>query len=87
VGSKTYDGVQFFVYVKDHGPSHVHGFYGEVEVIVDLLADGKVRQSDRWDAVMPPNGKRSDIRRILRMAAANAAELNELWEKTHGTAS
>jgi hypothetical protein len=87
VGSKTYDGVQFFVYVKDHGPRHVHGFHGEVEVIVDLLADGKVRQSDRWDAVTPPNGKRSDIRRILRMAAANVAELNELWEKTHGTAS
>jgi hypothetical protein len=87
VGSKTYDGVFFIVYVRDHGPRHVHGFYGEVEVIVDLLADGKVRQSDRWDAVMPPNGKRSDIRRILRMAAAHAAELNELWEKTHGTAS
>jgi hypothetical protein len=87
MGSKTYDGVQFLVYVKDHGPRHVHGFYGEVEVIIDLLTDGSVRQSDRWDAVTPPNGKRGDIRRILRMAAAHAADLNTLWEKTHGTAS
>ena len=87
MGSKSYDGVFYIVYVRDHGPRHVHGFYGEVEVIVDLLADGKVRQSSRSDAVTPPNGKRSHIRRILTMAAAHVAELNELWEKTHGTTS
>jgi hypothetical protein len=87
VGSKTFEGVRFLIYVKDHGPRHVHGFYGEVEVIVDLLAEGKVRESSRRDAVTPPNGKRSDIRRILATAAAHSTELNELWEKTHGTAS
>jgi len=56
-------------------------------VIVDLLPNGEVRQSQRWDAVKPANGKSSDVRRILTMAAEHAAELMELWEKTHGTAS
>jgi hypothetical protein len=75
------------VYVKDHPPPHVHGFLSDIEVVVDLLPDGKVRESSRANAVKPSNGKRSDVRRILAMAATHAKELNELWEKTHGTAS
>lgn len=36
MGSKTYDGVRFMVYPLDHPPPHVHGFYAEVEVILEL---------------------------------------------------
>ena len=87
MGSKTFDGVWFVAYSHDHLPPHVHGRYAGVEVIVDLLADGKVRQSSRWDAGAPPNSKRSDVRRVLSVAAESAAELKQLWEKTHGSAS
>jgi len=87
VGSKTFDGVWFLSFSHDHLPPHVHGRYGSVQVIVDLLPDDKVARSSRWDAVTPSNGKRSDVRRILNMAAEHAAELRELWEKTHGTTS
>jgi hypothetical protein len=87
VGSKTFDGVWFVAFSHDHPPPHVHGRYAETRVIVDLLANGAVRRSRRWDAVVPSNAKRGDVRRILEVAAAHAAELKELWEKTHGPAS
>jgi uncharacterized protein DUF4160 len=87
VGSKTFDGVWFISYSLDHPPPHVHGEYAETEVIVDLLPDGTISRSSRLDAVQPGNAPRSDVRRILAVAAAHAAELKQLWEKTHGTAS
>jgi hypothetical protein len=87
VGSKTFDGVWFTSYSHDHFPPHVHGEYGETSVVVDLLADGKIRQSRRNDAIRPSSAKRSDVRRILRLAAENANELKKLWETTHGKAS
>jgi len=87
VGSKTYDGVWFAAFSQDHEPPHVHGAYAEVVVIVDLLADGTVAESKRRDAVQPGNAKRSDVKRVLDTATRHAAELKELWEKTHGAAS
>jgi hypothetical protein len=54
---------------------------------VDLLHDGNVRESDRWNAVTPRNAKRSDVRHILNVAAANWTALWQLWEATHGPAS
>ena len=84
MGSKTFDGVWFISYSKDHAPAHVHGQYSETRVIVDLLRDGRTTRSERRDAVKPGNAKRRDIQRILETAAAHAAELHELWEKTHG---
>jgi len=87
VGSKTFDGVRFAIYSSDHLPRHAHGFLGEVTVVVDLLPGNVVRKSKRRDAVRPSNGKQSDVRKILALAAAHAAELNVLWEITHGSAS
>jgi hypothetical protein len=65
----------------------VHGDYGSVRVVVELLPDGTVQESSRPDAVKPRNGKRSDVRHILAVAAEYAAELIEIWEKTHGKTS
>jgi hypothetical protein len=87
VGPKTFDGVWFVAYSHDHPPPHVHGRYAETEVIIDLLPDGTIRRSGRGDSVVPSNAKRSDVRKILEVAAAHAAELKELWEKTHGPTS
>jgi hypothetical protein len=70
----------------DHEPRHVHGFYGEVEVIADLRQDGRVALANRVDAIRPGNGSAADVRHILRMAAAHFDELVRLWEKHHGGA-
>jgi len=87
VGSKTFDGVRFSAYTDDHLPAHIHGKYAETEVLIELLPGGKVIQSSRNDAIRPIDAKRSDVRRILSMAALHATELQEIWEKVHGSAS
>jgi hypothetical protein len=84
VSSKTFDGVWFTAYANDHLPPHVHGFYAEVEVIVDLLPEEKVGRSQRSGAVDPQNAKRSDVRRILAVASAHATALHRLWEAMNG---
>jgi hypothetical protein len=87
VGSKTFYGVRFSAYADDHLPAHVNGRYAETEVLVELLSGGKVIQSGRNDAVRPVDAKRSEVRRILSIAALHAAELHGIWEKVHGSAS
>jgi hypothetical protein len=75
--------VSFRVYPQDHVPRHVHGFTGETEVIVDIGIDEDVPLADRPDCIRPANAKRSDVRRILRLAAEHFDELVSLWEKMH----
>lgn len=84
MGSKTYEGVRFSVYPNDHLPPHVHGTTAGVIAIIDLLGNGVVRLSPRRKAVIPANAKQSTIAKIARVAAANALELEALWEQTHG---
>jgi hypothetical protein len=78
------EGVWFVAYSMDHVPRHVHGFYAEVEVIVNLLADGNVSLARRTDAVRPGNGSRADVRHVLTVAARHFDELVLVWEKHHG---
>src|ERR1700689_4713492 len=75
--------VLFVAYPQDHEPRHVHGFTGESEVIVNLGADGNVVLADRPDCIRPGNAKRSDVRKILTVAAEYFEELVLLWEKMH----
>jgi hypothetical protein len=84
VGSLEFDGVLFVAYSNDHAPRHVHCFYSETEAIVDLRLDGTVALSNRKDAIGPSNAKRSDVKKILNIAALHFAELTELWEDIHG---
>jgi hypothetical protein len=84
VVSLRFGGVRFVAYSNDHPPRHVHGFYGETEVIIDLRADGNIALADREDAVRPANAKRSDVRKILKTAAENFEELAALWETARG---
>jgi hypothetical protein len=62
----------------------VHGFAGETEAIVDLRLDGTVALAKRDDAVKPANAKRSDVRKILKMAARHFEQLAALWETVRG---
>ncbi|MEO7030623.1 MAG: DUF4160 domain-containing protein, partial [Acidobacteriaceae bacterium] len=71
----------------DHPSPHVHGQYGSVVVVVELRTDGSVAESKRRDAVKPPNGKRSDVRHVLAVAARNRNALRALWETIHGPTS
>jgi hypothetical protein len=84
MGSIRFDGVRFAAYTMDHEPRHVHGFYADIEVIVDLRADGKVSLANRTDAIRPGNGSKSDIRHVLSVAAGHFDELAVLWERHHG---
>jgi hypothetical protein len=86
VGSLRFAGVRFVVYSNDHPPRHVHGFFGEAEVIFDLRADGAVALGERRDAIRPVNAKRSDVKKILNIAARHFEQLAALWEETHGDA-
>ena len=85
MGSKTYEGVRFSVYPKDHEPPHIHGTTAGVVVIMDLLPNGKIKLAERWDAVTPSNAPRNIQSKIRRVATRNVEELILLWERTHGT--
>ncbi len=85
MGSKTYEGVRFSAYPKDHTPPHVHGTTSGVIVILDLLPGGEIRLADRWDAVTPSNAARNVQAKIRRVAMKNVDELMALWEVAHGT--
>jgi hypothetical protein len=84
MGSLRFDGVVFQVYPDDHPPPHVHAKYAGIEVIVRIWPD-RARLASRKDAVRPPNAKRSDVSFLLKTARLRLAELNMLWEGTHGT--
>lgn len=83
MASLRFDGVLFVSYSNDHPPRHVHGFAAETEAIIDLRTDGTVALADRDDAIRPANAKRSDVRKILEVAAKHFEELAALWEKVH----
>lgn len=72
-------------YPEDHEPRHVHGFYAETEVVIELRGqpESEVALANRRDAVWPGNASRSDVRHILEVAAAHYNELVKLWEDAH----
>jgi hypothetical protein len=84
VSSLKWGGVSFRAYPQDHEPRHVHAFFAGCEAIVDLRADGTVALADRWDALNPANAKRSDLRKILSLAAEHFEELVAIWEAMRG---
>ncbi|PYQ41945.1 MAG: hypothetical protein DMG99_09900 [Acidobacteria bacterium] len=87
VVSLRFRGVRFIVFSNDHPPRHIHGFHGETEAIVDLRRDRTIALGKRADAVRPANAKRSDVKKILKAAAARFDDLAALWEAVHGETS
>lgn len=84
MGSLRFGGVRFTSYTMDYAPRHVHGFYAEIEVIVDLRQDGTVAMANRTDAIRPSCGSKADVRHVLTVAARHFDGLVSLWEKHHG---
>ena len=85
MGSIRFDGVWFVAYPEDHEPCHVHGFYAQTEVVVELHVkpQKEVARANRSNAVRPGNASRSDVKHILRVAVAHFDELIKLWEEAH----
>lgn len=85
MGSVRFDGVRFVAYPEDHEPRHIHGFYAETEVVVELRVapQREVVRANRTDAVRPGNASRGNVRHVLDVAAAHFDELVQLWEKAH----
>lgn len=85
MGSIRFDGVRFIAYPEDHEPRHVHGFYAETEVVIELrnVLQNEAVCANRWNAVRPSNASRSDVRHILQIAALHFDELVRLWEGAH----
>ncbi len=79
-----FEGVRFAAYTMEHEPRRVHGFYGEIEVIVNLRPDGSVSLVNRTDAIRPSSATKDEIKHVLAMAAEHFEELVELWGKRHG---
>jgi hypothetical protein len=84
MASLRFNGVRFVAYTMEHAPRHVHGFYADVEVIIDLRQDGKLSLANRTDAIRPGNESKTDVRHVLTVAAKYFDELVSLWEKHHG---
>jgi Domain of unknown function (DUF4160) len=76
-------GIIFQLFPVDHEPRHVHALYAGTRVVLDLLDDRTVALASREDAIQPANAKRSDVKRILRVAAAHFDVLVAAWEKMH----
>jgi hypothetical protein len=77
-------GVCFRIYPRDHAPIHARGRYAGTAAIVVLIGDGAVELARRADAVLPPDAKRSDVRRILDAAERGYDEIVAAWEQMQG---
>jgi Domain of unknown function (DUF4160) len=84
VGSLRYRSFRFVVYSNDHLPRHVHAFFEDAEVIIDLRDNRTVAIADRANAYSPKNLKKIKLKKVLRAAASNFDGLVALWEEIHG---
>lgn len=70
------EGCQFFVYLNEHNPPHVHIRLGDGLVVLYLDETVSVWKTD--------NVKANEIRKARRVALANRAKLLQAWAKIHG---
>lgn len=85
MGSLRYRSFRFVAYSNDHPPRHVHAFFEEAEVIVDLRQNRTVAIADRANAYSPKNLNMVKLKRVLNAAADNFDQLVALWEDVHGS--
>ncbi len=85
MGSLRYRSFRFVAYSNDHLPGHIHAFFEEAEVIVDLRQNRPVAIADRANAYSPKNLNMVKLKRVLNAAADNFDQLVALWEDVHGS--
>ena len=84
MGSLRYRSFRFVAYSNDHLPRHIHAFFEDAEVILDLRDDQTVAIADRVNAYSPKNLKKMKLKKVLQAAANNFDGLVALWEEIHG---
>ncbi len=72
------DGLRVVIYVNDHVPAHVHVF-GDGEAKINLIGP-----QGAPDLVWASNMTRGEVRRSMRVVAAQLALLLQKWEDIHG---
>ncbi len=65
----SFDGIDIYMYFKDHAPPHVHAFHGDDEVLV-VIRDGSV-----YAGSLP--GRKVEL--VRDYVAANTQELMARW--------
>jgi len=71
------EGLRVVILANDHEPAHVHVF-GDGKAKIHLGGAGGVPELIRADGM-----SRSEVRRALRIVAANQALLLARWEEIH----
>ena len=71
------EGLRVVIFTNDHEPAHVHVF-GDGEAKIDLRSAGGVPELIWADGM-----SRNEVRRALRIVAANRALLLARWEEIH----
>lgn len=71
--------LRFVVFLDDHGPPHVHVFFGRAEAKILLGSDGDGPELD-WARGFD----RAGLRRVLFEAIARRAKLLAAWRRVHG---
>ena len=66
------EGVRLVLYPRDHEPPHVHAFFGEHEVVIDINS-GVVLQG-----ILP----KPKLRAITDWLAANRGRVSYMWKQT-----
>ena len=74
------DGLRVVIYINDHLPAHVHVF-GDGEAKINLIGAEGIP-----DLIWADNMTRSEVRRSMRVVAAQRAFLLQRWEDIHGRA-
>lgn len=65
----SFDGIEIYMYFKDHAPPHIHAFHGDDEALV-LIRDGSI-----FAGSLPAN----KLGPVRAWVAANAAVLLARW--------
>lgn len=65
----SFDGIEIYMYFRDHAPPHVHAFHGDDEVLV-VIRDGSV-----YAGSLPAN----KLGQVRGYVAANIPELLARW--------
>lgn len=67
----AFDGIKIYVYSRDHNPPHIHAFYAEYEVLIEIGTTNPM-QGD-----MP----RKQLKKVQEFVGANASELMTLFRQ------
>ncbi|MEA3060575.1 MAG: hypothetical protein QOJ94_356 [Sphingomonadales bacterium] len=71
-------GLRFVIFSDDHEPAHVHAFGAGMAKINLIGEDGAP------ELVWAVGMKRGEIRKAMRIVAAEQARLLECWRRIHG---